>query len=1039
MESVIGLKAGLGEPTLAKELQPSILSIAYAGVLVFRGEQGLRLTVPLRLPDDQRRGSLTGGALQAAKDVSDVVRPVYASDECEIDLARRELRILGSPVPVSGRAFEIIEILAESAGELVTKDELMDRIWPGAIVMENTLHVHTGAVRKALGPHRNLLKTESGRGYRLLGNWTVRHQEATRQPRGLQWISVSGETPGTNIPAAVTRLFGRAAAAQRLRDLVSAYRVVTLTGPGGIGKTSLALKAARHVLGEFPDGGWLVELASLSDPALLPSTVARVLGLPLAVEQISAKLVAHAIGARKLLLVLDNCEHLIGTAAEFVEFLVRDCPNITILATSREIFQIGGEHVYRVPPLDVPTETRHEPQHILGHSAVELFIARVQMLNLEFSPDAENLRTIATICRHLDGIPLAIEFAAARAATLGMSQVATSLRDCFALLTSGRRTAVPRHRTLRALLDWSFELLPELERMLLCRLAIFSGGFTLDAAAAVMNDTGLDPSAVMDGIANLVIKSLVALENRGVTARWYLLETVRAYALEKLAGRSEYPGAARRHAEYFRDLIAPVAESSTDLSSADDLARCDRELDNVRAALDWSFSSEGDATIGVTLTAAFAAIWTQIFSQSVSSPRSPQAMSLAGECRDRVNRMLTYKGANLGLSAALERRMFTAYAMTLALTLAPAEKVRAAVTRAQRLVDEFEDVEWQLHLLWVQWWVEVASGDYRTSLTAAQSMKAVSQRSIAGATRLIGDRYLGSSLLYAGRLHEARDLLQRVADNYVAPSDQRHARLFHYDQHLMARSKLAVAHCLLGYLDRACEEARLAFASAEASDAGFTLCWVLHDGQCPIALETGNLAAAETAITAMSDRATRTDSALWETFTSAWRGKLLIERGVFAEGVALVRHAVDVRERTGWQLCHAQFLGYLAKGLAGLGRLDEACDTIKRAIARAEQSGEGLYHAELIRLQGELLLRRSVKTHAPEAEDCFRGANELAREQGALLWELRIVLSFARLRVAQERHGEARQILTPVYDRFTEGFGTTDLRAAKALLDELPA
>src|SRR5215468_6628125 len=186
-------------------------------------------------------------------------RPVYASGECEIDLARRELRVLGSPVPVGGRAFEIIEVLAQSAGELVTKDELMNRIWPGTVVMENTLHVHAAAVRKALGPYRGLLKTESRRGYRLLGDWTVRRHDAAKPPVGLQQIRVTGESPATNFPAAVAPLIGRSASQQRLQDLVSAYRVVTLTGPGGIGKTALALEVARSLVGEFADGGWLVE------------------------------------------------------------------------------------------------------------------------------------------------------------------------------------------------------------------------------------------------------------------------------------------------------------------------------------------------------------------------------------------------------------------------------------------------------------------------------------------------------------------------------------------------------------------------------------------------------------------------------------------------------------------------------------------------------------------------------------------------------------------------------------------------------------
>jgi DNA-binding winged helix-turn-helix (wHTH) protein len=219
-------------------------------------------------------------------------RLVNASGECEIDLARRELRVLGSFVPVGGRAFQIIAVLAGSAGKLVAKDELLDRIWPGAIVGENTLHVHAGAVRKALGPYRSLLKTESGRGYRLLGDWSARRHDAAKPPVGLQRIRVEGDSPVTNFPAIVTRLIGRLAAVARLRDLMSAYRLVTLTGPGGIGKTSLALKAARRVVGEYADGGWLVELAALSDPALVSTTVAGALRVPTGATNVTPDAIA---------------------------------------------------------------------------------------------------------------------------------------------------------------------------------------------------------------------------------------------------------------------------------------------------------------------------------------------------------------------------------------------------------------------------------------------------------------------------------------------------------------------------------------------------------------------------------------------------------------------------------------------------------------------------------------------------------------------------------------------------------------------------
>src|SRR5262249_31905975 len=313
-------------------------------------------------------------APSAASMLAENIRPIYAAGECEIDLVRRELRVHGSPVPIGGRAFEIIEVLAQSAGELVTKAELMNRIGPGAVVMENTLQVHAAAVRKALGPYRGLLKTESRRGYRLLGDWTVQHRDAARGPVGLRQLGPTDELAGTNLPAAITPLIGPSPAQPTLQDLVSAYRVVTVTGPGGIGKTALALEVARSLLAEFDDGGWLVELAPLADPALVPSAVAGALRLRLGANIISPEAVARAIVEKKLLLVLDNCEHVIDAAATLAETLIRLCPRATILTTSREVFRIEGEYTYRVAPLEVPTAEQVNADQILGLSAPKLFL-----------------------------------------------------------------------------------------------------------------------------------------------------------------------------------------------------------------------------------------------------------------------------------------------------------------------------------------------------------------------------------------------------------------------------------------------------------------------------------------------------------------------------------------------------------------------------------------------------------------------------------------------------------------------------------------
>lgn len=467
----------------------------------------------------------------------------------ELDLQRRELRLRGAIVPLGGRAFEILQGLAEAGGELVTKDALMDRVWSGVIVNENALQVHISAIRKALGPSRGLLKTESGRGYRLLGSWSVRHRQPvtssvvpfsrSRQKEG------SGET---NLPIIVNSLIGRLEAERLLRQLVPACRVLTLTGPGGIGKTSLALHVARAVLTQFSDGGWLVELASLSNPNLIPSMVSDVLGLDLGGGEPSTAAVAQAIADKNYLLVLDNCEHVIDAAADFAEMLIRFSPRTTVLTTSREALRIEGECVYRVLPLDVPS-AEEDGVSLLEYSSVEFFLTRVKALNSNFILQADDLPFVAAICRHLDGIPLAIEFAAARVAALGVQVVAAGLVDRFTLLSVGRRTVLPRHQTLRATLDWSYDLLSETERLLLRHLAVLPATFRMDSVAAIMGGATLNSSALTVGISNLVEKSLIALDQSNATTCWYLPETVRAYALEKLIQENEFDRASQRQAE----------------------------------------------------------------------------------------------------------------------------------------------------------------------------------------------------------------------------------------------------------------------------------------------------------------------------------------------------------------------------------------------------------------------------------------------------------------------------------------------------------
>jgi predicted ATPase/DNA-binding winged helix-turn-helix (wHTH) protein len=952
---------------------------------------------------------------------------IFELGECAVDLGRRELRIRGVSVPIGGRAFEIIEALVRSSGELVSKDELMSRIWPGSIVEENTLQVHISAVRKALGPLRGMLRTESGRGYRMLGQWSVRQQTASPGFAQLpdfarlepEPAAVPAQQPfQTNLSASASLLIGRERAVRQLLDLLSAYRAVTLTGPGGIGKTALALEVARNLFSGFAGDGWLVELASLSNPDLVPTAIASVLGLRVSGERISAEAVARGIGERRLLLVLDNCEHVVDAAAAQVETIVRLCPSATLLVTSREVLRVEGEYVYRVPTLNVPSRKDDGQDEALDHSAVELFVTRTRALASDFSAHAENLPTIADICRHLDGIPLAIELAAARAATLGLGEVASHLDDRFRFLTGGRRTALPRHQTLRAALDWSYELLPEAEQRLLRYLTIFAGDFSLDAAIAVAGAGS--PAGVVDDLANLVAKSLITADLNEEIVQYRLLSTTRLYALEKLRGAGDYREAARRHAEHYLAFFTPAEAESESRPQSEWLALYGRHLDNVRAALDWAFSRDGDSQIGILLTVAAVPLWVQL--------------SLLGECHERVEVALSRVSAD---SAAARTRMQLSAALgwSLMYGVGRAREAGPAWERTLELAEQLGDAEYQRRALWGLCIDQFNNGAFRTALDFARRYAALANRSDA-IDLVMADRILATSWHYLGDQNSARRHIDQVIARLDTLAQQPQIVRLRFDHRVSAHYFQARILWLQGLVDEARRVVEHNIVEGHAIGHALTFCSVLGQGACPIAYMAGDYEAAARYGAMLLDHTERHPVRLWHLWARCFNAVVGIKRGDLG-ALGVLRAELD---QAGDARFLPRFLLPLAELAAALGEAGEVAQglaTVDETLSHCRARGEGWYIPELLRIRGELLLLQAAERSSNEAADCFRDALKTAGEQGMLFWELRAALSLARLLVGQDRRDEARGVLQPVHDRVTEGFDTPGIRAARRLLESL--
>jgi predicted ATPase/DNA-binding winged helix-turn-helix (wHTH) protein len=933
-------------------------------------------------------------------------------------LAEQRLLLEGDrPVRLGSRAFDILAALVERPGEVVGKEELIARAWPQTFVEEANLKIQMSALRRALGDGQGgnrYVITVPGRGYNFVA--PIRREEPSRASPPAAAASAARH----NLPFAVTRMIGRDDTVAAVISRLSRERLVTIVGPGGVGKTTVALAVAERMIVSYEHGVWLVDLAPLGDPRLVASAAATVLGLEIRTENPLAALVA-AVRDKRMLLLLDNCEHVIEAAAGLAAAILSGAPGVNILATSREPLGIAGEREYRLASLGIPqASSRSTAAEAAAFPAVQLFVERVSAIVEDFALTDANTPAVVEICRGLDGLPLAIEFAAPRVEVLGVEGLAARLGDSLPLLAARRRTAIPRQRTMRSVVDWSYGLLSGDEQGFLRSLGIFAGGFTVEAAAAVVPDAAKTRNDAIDRLADLATKSLVVVDASGARPRFRLLDTTRAYAIGKLDESGERERIARRHAEYYRNLFERAEGEASARSTGEWLADYAREIDNLRAALDWAFSSDGDASIGAALTVSAIPLWFEL-------SRFP-------ECRQRTESAIALVGPSAGDVKVMQ--LHAAFAASLFHTSGPIYETVDAWATTLQIATTLGATEYQLRALWGLWSFRLNSGEHQAALALADEFGRLVRSRGNQADLPIADRMMGTSLHYLGDQCGARQHVERMLENYVGTTEYRYIVRFQLAPRMATKSILARVLWLQGFSDQALRIAEQNVKDALTVGHTVTLFNVLMAAGL-VALLAGDEAAASYYVAQQLDHSQRQAMSIWTSWAQGVNGILLIQKGDAVRGLEILQKTMEHLHEVKSFPRFGMFSGSTAIGLAQTGRIDDGLAVIGEAIDECERNSEGWIVPELIRVKGTLLQMGGAKSQAEKSEDHFRRSLQLAQSQGALAWELRAATSLARLMHRQGHDADARACLQPVFGRFTEGFGTADLIAAKQLLDEL--
>ncbi|MBE8593926.1 helix-turn-helix transcriptional regulator [Pseudomonas sp. MAFF 301449] len=888
----------------------------------------------------------------------------------------------GRPLRLGRRAVDILLILLEQAGNVVSKQELIARVWPKSVVEDGNLRVHMAALRKALGDGQagqRYIVTVAQRGYSFVAPLSI-------EPMSLP-TEGTPQRPCHNLPLRRTRMLGRQALIDTLVQHLPEQRFITLTGAGGIGKTTVALRVAELLIGHYRDGIRLLDLAPLSAPSMILPNLAALLDLTHTEHEPLATF-ARRLQEHQVLLVIDNCEHLLDDIALISETLLRHAPKLHILATSREALRAEGESVQRLEPLACPPATGNRAQ-ALGYPALQLLIERAMSHQDSFELSEAELPLAIDICQRLDGIPLAIELVAAQIERFGLPGLLVQMEDNFRLLTRGRRSALPRHQTLRATLDWSFDLLTACEQICLRRLAVFRGGFSLASAAAVIAGEQVAPAEVLGSITQLVAKSLLNVEPGDEEMVYRLLDITRTYALEKLSVADELDATRERHANRCLALMNQAQVDWELIATQPWIDRYAPLREDVRAALDWGLGDQGVHLLGIRLTVSAMPLW--------------QELSLLREHGFYVGKAL----ARLAQSSAPSQRLHMALQLAFGSFSYHAQggtpQTIEAFACARRLAEADKNLAGQLRAVSGQMAVSLCDGNYREALKqslhfdqlgphAAPLLDLSAQR-----LRVLAQHFAGHQALAQ---HNAEQVIQRMAQSGHL-NRFTHGFGVQYDQSVASLTILARILWLRGFPDQAWRTASQALALALQINHGTSICYTLALAGVVIAQYNGDTVAARDQLDLLLQQAQKHSVPLFHAWAQCYEGTM--------------------------QIAEVQGLGLVEDILVTFNAI-----AVNDALfERARSGAAGWCTPEILRVRAQNM------ADAQAAETLLLEALGLAHQQGALAWELRCADSLARLWRTQGRVQAARDLLGCVYERFTEGFATQDLIRVRRLLDEL--